>query len=171
MKFAPVALSLALLACAPPDYPVPEQSPSFENFPTRSVHVVDFGLPGADAYIVRDIIPGSDPSWRWTFQRPAVKQRIGVRRDLTYVADFTVARETFQVTGPVTIAFTVNGRLLDRVRYDSPGAHHFQKSVPSDWLQPHQDAIVGAEIDKVWISKADGARLGFIVSRIGLVGK
>ncbi|HLH39186.1 MAG TPA: hypothetical protein VKX39_08570 [Bryobacteraceae bacterium] len=171
MKFAPILLSLVLSACALPDYPVPEQSPSFENFKVRDACAVDFAMPDADAHIVRDIIPGSDLSWRWTFQRPAVKERIGSSRDLTYVADFTLPRATFSATGPVTIAFTVNGQLLERVRYDSPGAHHFEKSVPPAWIEPHRDAIIAAEIDKVWISKTDGAHLGFIVSRLGLVEK
>ena len=43
-----------------------------------------------------------------------------------------------------------------------------KKAVPEEWLTPGADAMVGAEIDKVWISKEDGARLGFIITRIGL---
>jgi hypothetical protein len=170
MRVAALTFILLLCGCRDsPDYPLPEQSPSFENFKRHSVRVVDLGQGGADQHIVRDILGNSSLPWRWTLQRPAVKVRIGFDTDLNYLIDFTIAPATFKTTGPVTIAFTVNDHVLDHVRYDSPGAKHFEKPVPRDWIRPHQDAIAGAEIDQVWVSKDDGARLGFILSRIGLV--
>ncbi|HUA86515.1 MAG TPA: hypothetical protein VMB85_21805 [Bryobacteraceae bacterium] len=170
MRVAAVIFLLSLCACRDvPDYPLPQQSPSFENFRTHAVRVVDLAQGGADQHIVRDIIGGSSLPWRWTLQRPAVKVRIGFNTSLNYLIDFTIAAATFKTTGPVTIAFTVNDHVLDRVRYTSPGPKHFEKPVPREWIQPHQDAIAGAEIDKVWVSKDDGAHLGFILSRIGLV--
>ena len=169
--FAPILAGLTLSACTLPDYEVPDQSPSFENFHVRATRVVDFSRPGADSHIVRDILANADLPWRWTLQRPAVKVRIGFNHDMNYVSDFDLPAVTFKDTGPVSIAFTVNDRLLDRVRYETPGPHHFEKPVPSDWIDPHAEAIAAAEIDKVWVSKDDGARLGFILSRIGLVEK
>lgn len=154
-----------------PDYPVPEQSPSFENFKTHAVRVVDMSQPGASSHTVRDILGESSAPWRWTLQRPAVKVKVGFSTELNYVIDFALPNATFKDTGPVTIAFTVNDHVLDRVHYSKPGMKHFEKSVPPEWIELHKDAIAGAEIDKVWISKEDGARLGFILYRIGLLEK
>lgn len=171
VRFASLIITILLLsACrTPPDYPIPDQAPSFESFKLHAVRVVDMSQPSATSHIVRDILSDTGAPWRWTLQRPAVQVRVGLDTNLSYVIDFVIPIATFKDTGPVTIAFTVNDRILDHVRYAAPGPQHFQERVPGDWLQPHTDAIAGAEIDKIWISKDDGARLGFIISRIGLV--
>src|SRR5215469_13955051 len=111
----PILLGLTLSACTLADYPIPEQSPSFENFKVRATRVVDFSRPSADSHIVRDILTSPDLTWRWTLQRPAVKVKIGYHHDLKFVTDFTLPSATFKDTGPVTIAFTVNEKILDRV--------------------------------------------------------
>lgn len=169
---AAILAAVVLSACRDvPAYPVPEQSPSFEDFTVRTTRIVDLARPGAGLHVLRDIIGDSSLPWRWTLQHPAVKIKIGFARDYQYVVDFTIPEVTFKDTGPVAIAFTINGRVLDRVRYDAPGPKHFAKPVPPDWIEPHGDLVAGADIDKVWVSKADGARLGFILSRMGLAGK
>lgn len=124
--------------------------------------------PGAPLYFVRDIAGGADVSWRWTGKRPAVRFRVGGNENLKYTIDFTLPEATFKDTGPVTIAFTVNDHVLDRVRYARQGRQHFEEPVPPEWIEPDEFAVVGAEIDKVWTAKGDGAQLGFILSRIGL---
>jgi len=164
-----LGLSLSTAACdRSPWYPVPQQRPSFEGFPSHGARVIDMDDPTADSRFVRDIQPRTDASWRWTGQRPAVKVRVRVIRNLKYIIDFTLPAITFKDTGPVTIAFTVNSRTLDRVRYAEPGFKHFEKEIPTDWLPIDEEAIVGAEIDKLWTSPVDGKKFGFIVSRMGL---
>jgi hypothetical protein len=166
---APLIAAVVLCGCRDvPDYPVPEQSPAFEDFKSHTPHVVDMSHPGTSSLYVRDILDSEQP-WRWTLQRPAVKVKVATARDLNYVIDFALSPVTMKDTGPVTIAFTVNDQVLDRVRYDSPGQKHFEKPVPPDWIEAHKDTIAGAEIDKVWVSKDDGARLGFLLMRIGLI--
>jgi hypothetical protein len=172
MRIRAVIPFLLLCGCRTlPDYPVPDQSPSFENFKTHTVHVVDLSRSGADAHVVRDILGATLAPWRWTLQNPAVKVRLGYNTNLNYTIDFLIPAATFKDTGPVTVVFTVNDHVLDRVHYTAPGARHFEHAVPREWIQPHTDAIAGAGIDKVWVSKDDGARLGFILSRIGLAEK
>jgi hypothetical protein len=151
-----------------PDYPVPDQRPFFENVETRPSSLVKMSDPDASLHFFRDIVDGPPDSWRWTAQRPAVKVKLGFRDQAIYVIDFSIAGATFKDTGPVTIAFTVDDRVLDRVRYDAPGDKHFEKPVPIDWLEGRASAIVGAEIDKMWVAQTDGTRLGFILIRIGL---
>jgi hypothetical protein len=124
----------------------------------------------ADAHIIRDVSPGSDGSpWRWTFQRPELRFWVETATRQKLVADFVIAAATFRETGPVTISFFVNGRLLARQHCPKPGKYHLEKEVPAAWLRTDTFTIVAAEADKLWVSPADGARLGFILSRIGFV--
>jgi hypothetical protein len=164
-----VGLCFTLAACDRTRwYPVPQQRASFEGFPSHAARVVDMDDPDADRRFVRDILPRTDTSWRWTGQRPAIKIRVRTDKPLKYTIDFTLPKITFKDTGPVTIAFTVNGRLLDRVRYTEPGFKHFEKAVPPDWLPIDEDAVAGAEIDKLWTDPDGGKKYGFIITRMGL---
>jgi hypothetical protein len=160
----------ALTSCQdlPPAYPVPEQRPAFDNFKTHSARMVNMGDTDAPSRFVRDISPELNGSWRWSLARPAVRIRVRSDQTLKYKIDFTVPDVTFKDTGPVTIAFTVNDHVLDRIRYTTAGGEHFEKPVPPEWIEAGKDAIVGAEIDKLWTSSRDGKQFGFIITRIGL---
>jgi hypothetical protein len=123
-----------------------------------------------DRHIVQDVSKGpSDAAWRWTGQNPVVKLEILGASGFKYHADFTLADVTFRETGPVSITFFVNGHELGTVRYDTSGSKVFEAPVPPSWLHPGAENTLSALIDKVYISKQDGAKLGFILSRIGLV--
>ena len=151
-----------------PEYSISEQRPVFQATAMPAARVLNMDDPGVTARFVRDISPELSSSWRWGFKRPAVRIKVRKTEGLKYTIDFTLPEVTFKDTGPVTIAFTVNDHVLGRVRYESAGAQHFERNVPADWVTAGEDAIVGAEIDRLWISKGDGASFGFIISRIGL---
>lgn len=160
---------LSLWGCGrDPDYPVPEQRPIFTGFKVRAGRIVNMSDPDAPARFVRDIAGGPADAWRWTGQKPALKIKIRAVENLKYTIDYTVAEVTFKDTGPVTIKFTVNDHVLGQERITEQGNKHFEKPIPPEWLEVGQDAILGAEIDKMWTSKLDGARFGFILSRIGV---
>jgi hypothetical protein len=148
-------------------YAMPEQRPPLSEYKVPPPRVINMSDPDATVRFVRDITDVAADTWRWTGQSPAVRVRVRSTDNLKYVIDFTIAEITFKETGPVTVAFTVNGRELDRVHYTSPGAKHFEKAVPAGWLAENKEAVAGAEIDKLWTSKGDGARFGFILTRIG----
>jgi hypothetical protein len=153
----------------PEPYAPPVQRQPFESFQaTRTAHIVNMSDPDAAAYFVQDISGALEGNWRWTQQRPTIRVRARSNENLKYVIDFTLPDATFRDTGPVNLSFYVNDRLLDRVQYKASGQLHFEKPVPPEWVTPEQDATVAAEIDKVWVSKEDGARLGFILTRIGI---
>lgn len=122
----------------------------------------------APAHFVRDIQPELHANWRWGMQRPAVRIKVHAVANLKYIIDFTLPEVTFHDTGPVEVAFTADDRVLDRVRYEHAGSYHFEKEIPEGWLKPEEDAIVGAQIDKLWTSPLDGAQFGFIITRMGL---
>ena len=169
MRVAPLAVALGLCGCRnmPPPYAPPVQRQTFEDYHPRVVRVVDMADPDARFRFAQDFFdqPGS---WRWTGKRPAVKLRLWSNENLKYTIDFTIADVTFKDTGPVTISFFVNDRQLGQMRCESSGGKHFEKAVPAEWVIPGQETKAGAEIDKTWLSKDDGANLGFIISRIGI---
>jgi hypothetical protein len=171
IRNALLALSCGLSACQnlPDAYAPPEQRPRFDTSAPRATRIVEMSDPDAPFHFVRDISPTLMANWRWTGQRPAVKVRVRDLEPFVYSVDFTLPDITMHDTGPVTIAFLVNDRVLDRVHYEKPGYQHFEKPVPAGVLAANQDAILGAEIDKMWSAPQDGAKFGFILTRVGLV--
>jgi hypothetical protein len=174
LRAALTVLALGCCGCQdlPESYPPPVQRPLFDPDRPRYSTMVNMEDPGADRRFVQDIAGQEagqgDGGWRWTGQRPTVKVRPESNQGLKLFIDFMLPEVTMKDTGPVTLSFYVNGRVLDRARYTEPGVKHFEKPVPADWVTPGQETIVAAEIDKVWVAKQDGARLGFIVVRMGL---
>ncbi len=153
----------------PESYAPPVQRQPFESFrPYRIKRVVNMNDPDAPAHIVKDINSHAEGMWRWTQQTPTVKVKVRSTENLKYTIDFSLPEVTFKDTGPVTLSFSVNGHLLSQVHYDKSGEYHYEKLIPPEWLTVDQDALLAAEIDKVWVSKEDGVKLGFILTRIGL---
>jgi hypothetical protein len=159
-----------MVACQnmPEPYSPPVQRKPFDDFHPRVVHVVNMADPDAHLSFVQDIARGSNGSWRWTGKRPTIKVRLRSNENLKFVIDFTLPEVTFKDTGPVTVSFFVNDRLLGEEHYATPGVRHFEKYIPFSWVTPGQEATAAAEIDKVWVAKDDGATLGFIVTRMGI---
>jgi hypothetical protein len=122
----------------------------------------------ADSYIVRDVNGAAEAGlWRWTRKRPELRFFLDSIDHLNFKADFSIADATFKDTGPVTVSVFINGNLLDTVRYAEPGEKHFSKPVPERFLHVKALNFAALEIDKVWVSKTDGAQLGFILMRAG----
>ena len=122
---------------------------------------------GDMSQVAADILPPAG-GWSWTGQRPAVKVRVRNAQKVRYEIDFTVADATFKQTGPVAITFFVNDHALDTIHYAKPGPQHYEKTVPAEWIDTGKDNVAGAAVDKVWTSPDDGAKLGLILTRIGL---
>ncbi len=132
----------------------------------RIEHIVKLS-EGDISQVASDILRPAG-GWSWTGQHPAVKIRVRSAQKVHYSIDFTVADVTFKETGPVSITFFVNDHALDTLHYAKPGPQHYEKAVPAEWLQTDKDNVVGAEVDKVWTSPDDGAKLGLILTQIGL---
>ena len=132
--------------------------------------MVEMSDPAVEERIVRDIGPAQGKApWRWAGKRPTLKVLVVDTKGLKFVTDFALWDEAMKQTGPVTISFFIGDQLLDKITYDTPGSKHFEKLVDPDWLQTINDTEFGAEIDKVYTAPLDGAKFGFIVSRMGLV--
>jgi hypothetical protein len=163
---------LCLAGCDrfPESYPPPQQRqpPQGFNLGPNGMMVSMEGVE-ADPFIVKDIY-GSGPGipWRWTRKEPALRVPLLSSEDLRFSTDFTLWAESFKVTGPMEISFLVNGKLLDKIRYTTPGNKHFEKPVPSAWLVTNSEATVGFSIDKVYTAPRGGGTFGVILTRLGL---
>lgn len=161
-----------LVGCAAaPDYPPPlqRQVPSgpLKDPVGRFVNMND---PNAAAYIVRDIQDNVEGTgWRWTHQYPELRFLLDRTKGLRFAMDFAFPELNFKQTGPVTVSFFINGKLLDRIRYTTAGDKHFEKAVPPAWLRTGEYTTFRAEVDPPWIAPTDKARLGFVLHRAGFV--
>ncbi len=169
-----VALAAAILSGCPsiPDSYAPPIQRKPVTGPERTAygHFVNMGDSNAEAYLVRDINRDAEGSgYRWTQKRPELRFALARTHNVKFVMDFAIPDVTMAQTGPVTIAYYINERLLDTVRYDRPGTQHFEKLVPASWLRTDAPTIVAAEIDKLYVAPRDGAKLGFVISSAGFV--
>lgn len=164
------AVALGFCACqsVPEPYAPPVQRLPLEEYGRRFTPVVNMASADARLHFIRDISDKVEGSWRWTQQRPTAMVTVASNENLKYTIDFTVPEVTFKDTGPVTLSFYVDEHLVDRVRYTRPGRVQFERRIPREWVTPGKDTAVAAEIDKMWASKEDDVRLGFILTRIGL---
>jgi hypothetical protein len=131
----------------------------------RFVNMVE---SNADAYVVRDVNRGAQGDlWRWTRKRPELRFFLDTVDRLDFKLDYSIAEATFKDTGPVALSIFINENLLEKIQCAAPGEKHFSKPVPEKFLRPKALNFVALEIDKVWVSKVDGAQLGFILIRAG----
>lgn len=161
---------LCLVACEslPESYPPPEQRPPITS-PGPDAMMASMAGPDADSYIVKDIYgPFGNAPWRWSKREPTVKVLVVSNENLNFSTDFAIWDDGFKSTGPLEISFFVNGKLLDKVRYTTPGGKHFEKPVPSGWLALNTEATVALSVDKLYTSPRDKAQFGVILARIGL---
>lgn len=169
-SFAAVLLVLAGCVAQPERYAPPMQrQPLIGPDTSRIKHFIAMNDPDAEAHIIRDVRTLEGDSFRWTGQKPTLRFVLPRTRDLKFKADFSVSSETLKQTGPFHIDYYVNGRLLDRVLYDTPGEKQFEKAVPAEWLVKGGDTVVSMELDKVYVASADGARLGVTLVRAGFL--
>jgi len=166
-------LCLILAGCsgAPEEFPPPLQRQMPEPVEIKPHGpFVNMNDEDADEYIVRDIQPYVEGTgWRWTREFPELRFVLNRTKGLKFTMDFAFPEFNFNQTGPVTLSFFVNGQLLDKVRYTTPGDRRYEKPVPAAWLKPGPFTVVRIVVDPPWVSPRDGVRLGFVLHRAGFV--
>jgi len=166
------ALSLAVVVLAgcstvPASYSVPEQHLPYNPLGSARRDYVAAGDLYAPRFFVRDIVPLEGGDWRWTRAEPELRFVVDSIDNRRLLFDFNINETTFKDTGPVTISFFVNNHLLGRERYETPGDHVFEKSVPAGWLQAGQETRVMARVENVW--RTPEGPLGILFKRAGVI--
>ncbi len=167
----PAALLLAGCARIPDSYAPPMQrKPLTDPSQESTGQFIQMNAPDAPVHIVRDISPAVEGNgWRWVYQRPELKFTLTSTEGLRFLMDYTVPEVTFKDTGPIQIAITINGHLLDTIHATKSGDQRFEKPVPSEWLQIGTENHVVAEVDKFWLPPNGDVKLGFVLTRAGFI--
>ncbi len=164
---------LALLLCAcdrlPETYSPPEQRQPQTLTPDPYAMMVEMNDPDAAQHIVKDIYEPFGSPWRWTAKQPTVKVLVDSADSVKLSADFAIWDDGFKQTGPLELSFLVNGHVLDKVKYTTPGYKHFEKAVPAAWLSADTESNISVDVDKLYVSPQDGKQFGLILTRIGFV--
>lgn len=165
------SLLLALLSACnrlPETFPPPTQRVAlFVPKAGALGHFVSMSDANADAYLVQGVADHGPGTWRWTFDHPVLRFALPDIARVNFTLDFAIPERTMRETGPVTLTIRINGTVLDRPVWDQPGELHYAHAVPSGMLRPNAVNLVSIDPSPVWVSKADGGRLGFILSRAG----
>lgn len=173
MRPALLFAALALAGCVkyPEPYRPPIQRRPMELTESNKLsHFVHMNAPDAPSHFVTDVMPElNDGQWRWTLKSPTLQFQLPSTQSMRLRADLTIPDITFQQTGPVKITVHIGGHLLDIIDCPKPGQRLWEKAVPPEWLTANSPVLVRLEIDKIWTSPSDGARRGFILTRIGFV--
>lgn len=170
-RIAVAILALLLCSCErlPESYPPPEQRRPWALTPDPAAMMVEMNDPDVSLHIVKDIYEAGSVPWRWSGKRPTVKVLVYATDNVKLSADFALWDEGFKHTGPLELSYFVNDRLLDKVKYTSPGYKHFERPVPPDWLSAAAESTVSIDVDKVYVAPQDGAKFGIILTRIGFL--
>ena len=170
-RIAVAILSLLLCSCdrLPETYPPPQQRPAQALTPDPYAMMVEMNDPDAAQHIVKDIYEPFGSPWRWTSKQPTVKMLVDASDNIKLSSDFAIWDDGFKQTGPIELSFLVNGHLLDKVKYATPGYKHFEKAVPPAWLSADTESTISIDVDKLYVAPQDGVKFGIILTRVGFL--
>ena len=170
MRYRVVAALAVCVGCnrLPESVPPPVQRAALTVPPATGLgYFVDMRDPNSNAYVVQGIADHTEAPWRWAYEHPVLRFQVPDVGRLRFMLDFSLPERTFRETGPVTLTFTINGKRFDRVRFETPGQLHYSREVAPEFLNLQGENRVAIDPEPVWVSKADGGKLGFIISRAG----
>jgi hypothetical protein len=166
-------------ACTPTPswYGVPAQhKPILDNVP-QAAAIPAFGEyvyadeVSAERYFVKDV-RGLEGSGRWTGPEPEfrffLKQTNKARR---FHIELGINDRTFQQTGPVTLAVSVNGNPIGGPTFSTFGDHSWDKLVPPAYLLAGVENRVAVQVLNPWQSSDPQVRLGFVLRSVGFLPK
>ena len=165
LKF-PLLLTVLLSGCdrLPESFPPPAQKASLE-ISGGLAHDVNMSDPDADVYLGQGFRQKSEGPWRWAHEHPVLRFYLPPLGRAKFTMAFALPEQTFRLTGPVTLTISVNGRVLDRARYDKPGGQQYTHEVPAEFLKQGIN-LVAIEPDRV-AEPNPGEKLSFVLIRAG----
>jgi hypothetical protein len=165
-----VAALATAISCArlPETFPPPPQRAALTVPPQSGLgYFLSMSDPQADQYLVQDFQDHGPGTWRWAYAHPVLRFFVPDAPRLKFTMDFSLPERIFRDTGPVTLTLRINGVYFDRQRFEQPGPLHYSREVPAGLLRRNAENRVSIDPDPVWVSKVDGGKLGFILSRAG----
>jgi hypothetical protein len=117
--------------------------------------------------LVKDFAPSDGQPSRWALDHPVMRFFVPAAPRLKFKMDFALPERCFRDTGPVTLTFRINGEVFDQHRFDSPGSQHYEHDVPAALIRTNAVNFVAADPSPVWVSKADGGRMGYVLAAAG----
>lgn len=163
-------LSLLLSACSttPAEYPIPAQFPTLQDQATSvRLDYITMADPTAASFFVQDV--GDGGAWRWTGVNPTLRFHISDAADRKLRVLFEISERTFRDTGPLRVAYSVNGVFIERVTYSSPGPKVFMTDLPGGVLRANADNLLSLRVENPWRAPDDGALLGVMLRAAGFV--
>ncbi len=137
--------------------------------PLPAASMLSMDGPSAQGAIIQDVLgPQAGVSWRWTNQHPRFRVWLDPRQKWDFVVRFTLPDAVLKAVGPVTLRMMVNDQQLDSRKYDHDREYAYSKSIPPEMLGSKDSAIIGIDIDPVYVAPADGMKLGILLEEIGL---
>jgi hypothetical protein len=161
-----VLLPLSSCEHGPDYYSVPAQRTSSDD-PNHWERIVRMTDADAPEHFLGDILEPLSGTWRWTGKRPSIRLRAPAHAQRAYFIDFAIPENTLKSTGPVTLTYLVNGRVLEQRQYSTPGEYTFEKDVPPEWIATTVTTL-GAEINKTYSEPGTGKAYGFLLVSLGL---
>ncbi len=129
--------------------------------------MLEVGLPNPHVKILGDVIDNPDVKGsRWTRAHPCFSFELHGTGSLDFYMRFGVHDKTFARTGPVTLTIRVNGEVIDRPRFETPGVREYSHPVPERLLELRNPVEVAIDVDPVWVAE-DRETLGIILFAIG----
>lgn len=176
LRLAAFPLAFLLTGCArapeslamPPQYAMPSGAePAVTSLPNARP-MLSMSDADIDAHILRDVMPAAsgEPA-RWTNAQPAFRIVLNEVDGLEFYIHFFLPEPTFQVTGPVRLAVTINGAAVATPEFRSEGDHEFQCAIPAGLLKSGRPATVSLEVRPPYRSPQDGSKLGILLFAIG----
>ena len=159
-----MALSIVLASCAPDPYPPP---PQYEQSRGPAPPVLELGFPNPHAKILADVV--QDPGikgWQWTYAHPRFSFQLDRTDNLDFYLHFGLHDKAFVATGPVTLTIRINGDVIDRPQFDSPGLREYTHPVPERVLRLQNPVHVAIDVDPPWLTE-DKEMLGIVLVAIG----
>jgi hypothetical protein len=151
-------------------YPPPAQKvmPSGPE-PLPAASMLNMGEPSAQGGIIQDVLgPQAGVTWRWTNQHPRFRVWLDPQQKWDFVVRFTLPGAVLKAVGPVTLHMMVNEQELDTRKYDRDQDYRYSKPIPPQMLGSKDSAILGIDIDPIYVAPADGMKLGILLEEIGL---
>lgn len=119
-------------------------------------------------YILSGVLAGDKGSpWRWANDKAELRFQLGELKPVRFIVDFVIPHSTFEITGPVKMALSLNGKQVATMPVDKPGQQHWIVPVEAGQFDPVTPVVAKIEVNKFYQSEHDGTKLGFMLQRAG----